>query len=597
MSRRRKVVLAVVAAVVAAIAAFVIPTVWLRPWSIDHFYLRVFAQYALRRPMFLSSLRILEPLGLQFHNDDLDDFSVAFRQREARWVERQLRILQSYNRDAMSEAGRLSYDILAWFLADSLDGDRFAFHYYPVNQMSGVQITLPDFMITTHRVDSLRGARQYVSRVSKFGKAFDQVLESVELQKQKGIVPPRFIIRYVLEGMTRFIAMEPSKNVLFTHLESKLRELSNLQPRDRQEVLAAAEREIGRTVYPAYRRLIAFLADLQGIATDDDGAWKLPDGAAFYAWTLRHHTTTGMSGDEIHALGLSELARRQAEMRAILRAQGYPADDLMAAMHRLNGEKRFQYPNTSEGREQALRDYQKIIDEIDEGSRRFLDVRPPVGVKVKRVPEFKEAKAPGGYYVGPPMDRSEPGTFYVNLRDMREIPRFGMRTLVYHETIPGHHVQGTIAQSLADVPFFRRVIGFTAYSEGWALYAERLAAEQGYEEDPFDRLGYLSSEAFRAVRLVVDTGIHEKRWTREQAIDFMLVNTGMPKGEVVAEVERYIVDPGQACGYMVGALKIVELRQRLRERQGGSFDLGKFHDLVLTSGAMPLDILEKLILE
>jgi uncharacterized protein (DUF885 family) len=218
-------------------------------------------------------------------------------------------------------------------------------------------------------------------------------------------------------------------------------------------------------------------------------------------------------------------------------------------------------------------------------------------VKVKRVPEFKEAKEAGGYYVSPPMDRSESGTFYVNLRDMREIPRFGMRTLVYHETIPGHHFQGTIAQSLTGVPFFRRIIGFTAYSEGWALYAERLAAEQGYEEDPFDRLGYLSSEAFRAVRLVVDTGIHAKRWTREQAIDFMLVNTGMPKGEVVAEVERYIVDPGQACGYMVGALKILELRQRLKERQGSRFDLGKFHDLVLTNGSMPLDILEKLILE
>jgi uncharacterized protein (DUF885 family) len=216
-----------------------------------------------------------------------------------------------------------------------------------------------------------------------------------------------------------------------------------------------------------------------------------------------------------------------------------------------------------------------------------------VGVKVERVPEFKQAKAPGAYYESPPMDLSEPGTFYVNLRDVKEIPKFGMRTLAYHEAIPGHHFQITIAQGLKDLPIFRRIIPFTAYTEGWALYTERLAAEQGYQEDPYDRLGYLTSEIFRAVRLVVDTGIHAKRWTRERAIDYMLANTGMPEGEVVAEIERYIVNPGQACGYKVGKLKIVGLRQRAMERLGPDFDLKEFHNVVLTNGAMPLNILEQ----
>jgi uncharacterized protein (DUF885 family) len=361
----------------------------------------------------------------------------------------------------------------------------------------------------------------------------------------------------------------------------------------REELLTRLEQEIENTVYPVYRRLIDFFTHQEGIASTDDGVWKLPDGKAFYAYTLRHHTTTDMTADEIHELGLGEIERIQAEMREILVAEGYPADNLQATMNSLNEQERFLYPDTYEGREQILLDYQAIIDEIDKETKNFFDVRPSVGVKVERVPEFKQAKAPGAYYESPPMDLSEPGTFYVNLRDVKEIPKFGMRTLAYHEAIPGHHFQITIAQGLKDLPIFRRIIPFTAYTEGWALYTERLAAEQGYQEDPYDRLGYLTSEIFRAVRLVVDTGIHARRWARERAIDYMLANTGMPEGEVVAEIERYIVNPGQACGYKVGKLKIVGLRQRAMERLGPDFDLKEFHNVVLTNGAMPLNILEQ----
>ncbi len=585
--------LALIGAVVLLLAAlaFLVPTWWLKPWSIDHFYARVFLQFALRHPQMLSSMRILEPLGLQFHNDDLDDQSVEFARREARWLDHQLATLRSYDRDSLDEAGRLSFDVLEWFLADAQEGNRYLFHGYPVNQLFGIQSDLPDFMINTHRVDDLRGARQYVTRVAKFGTAFDQVLEDLRLREEMGIVPPRFVIERVLEEMRGFIAPPPADHLLYAHLRGKLAGLGEAESARGTALLARLERELTDVVYPAYRRLIDFFAGQAGIATDDDGVWKLPDGEAFYAWTLRHHTTTGMSADEIHRLGLAEVAAIQAEMLEILASQGDPTDDLAATMNALNEEPRFLYSDDQEGRRRIIDDFQAIIDEIDAGMDRLFGLRPTVGVKVERVPEFKQTTAPGAYYQGAPLDRSEPGKFFINLRSVKEIPRFGMRTLAYHEAVPGHHFQGSIAQELTGVPFFRRVIPFTAYSEGWALYAERLAAEEGYQQDPFDRLGYLTGQLFRAARLVVDTGIHAQRWTRRQAIDYMLAATGMPETDVVAEIERYIVSPGQACAYKVGQLEILELRRRARERLGERFDLRAFHDVVLGSGEMPLALL------
>ena len=593
MSRAKGVIFIAVGCFVLAFIIFLVPTLWLKPWSINHFYTRFFAQYVLRHPMLLSSFRILEPMGFHFHNNKLDDFSVEYCHKEAQWLERQLEILNSYKREEMTPKGRLSYDILAWYVSDIHMGNRFMFHNYPINQLDGVQNTLPDFMISTHRINNLRDAKHYVTRVSGFSEAFDQVLEGLELREEMGIVPPKFVIQHVLVEMNDFIAVEPEESVLYIHLKSRLDELGEVKGRDK--ILLRLEKEIKEDVYPAYRRLIAFFEKQERIATSDDGVWKLPEGSAYYAYTLRHHTTTNMTAEQIHELGLREVDRIQTEMRNILESEGYSVDDLHATMNNLNTQERFLYPDTNEGREQILLDYQAIVDEIYKGTENFFDVRPTVGVEVKRIPEFKQAKAPGAYYDYPPMDLSEPGTFYVNLRDVKEIPKFSMRTLAYHEAIPGHHFQITIAQGLKDLPIFRRIIPFTAYAEGWALYAERLAVEQGYQENPFDRLGYLTSEVFRAVRLVVDTGIHNGKWTRERAIDYMLTNTGMPEGEVIAEIERYIVYPGQACAYKAGELKILELRHRAMVSLGADFDIKEFHNIMLTNGAMPLEVLEQLV--
>ncbi|MEW6092838.1 MAG: DUF885 domain-containing protein, partial [Chloroflexota bacterium] len=384
---------------------------------------------------------------------------------------------------------------------------------------------------------------------------------------------------------------------LYTVFKDKLEKLPKVSARDRESLLAAVEAEITRTVYPAYQKFIAYFTELVKKATADDGVWKLPDGAAYYAQCLRGETSTDYTAEQIHEIGLREVARIEGEMAAILEKQGYK--DVKNAPKKLaefTKEARFLYPNTDEGRTAVLAEYQRILDEVDATLGPYFNVRPKAKLKVERVPEFREKTSAGAYYMPGDLAGRRPGVFYANLRDMNEIHKFGMKTLAYHEGIPGHHFQLSIAMELKKVPFFRRMVPFTAYAEGWALYAEKLAREIGmYKDDPYSELGYLDSELFRAVRLVVDTGIHHKKWTREQAIEYMEAHTASAHETVVSEIERYIVMPGQACAYKIGEIKMVELREKARKALGEKFDLRKFHDIVLKNGSMPLNLLEQVV--
>jgi uncharacterized protein (DUF885 family) len=500
-------------------------------------------------------------------------------------------VLRAYDRTKQTESQLLSTDILEWFLNNTVEGQKYMYHNYPLNQLSGEQSELPSFMDAIHRIENEGDAEDYVTRLSKFGTRFDQVLESVRIREQKGIIPPRFVIDKVLDQMRNFVSQDAKSNILYVSFQKKL-EKAKIEASDKQELLQRAEEQIMETVYPAYNRMIEEFVRLQKIATTDDGVWKLPDGDAYYSYQLWSRTTTRMDPAEIHELGVSEVERIQGEMRVILDDLGITGKTIAEHIQDLAKDPRFLYPATDEGRKQCLADYQSIINEMDRGIGNAFDIRPKAGVQVERVPEFKEKTESGAYYNAPSMDGSRPGIFYANLRDMNEIPKWGMRTLAYHEAIPGHHFQIAIQMDLQGVPTFRKIIPFTAYSEGWALYAERLAWELGFHKDPYTNLGRLQAELFRAVRLVVDTGIHRKRWTREQAIQYMLENTGMGEGEVTAEIERYIVSPGQACAYKVGQLKILELREKAKKALGSRFKLQDFHNVVLQNGAMPLDILE-----
>jgi uncharacterized protein (DUF885 family) len=580
-------------ALLAALAVFLVPTLWGKPWRIEHFYLRVFAELILERPELLSRLRILEPWGLDWFSDDLDDYSVEFTDRTAREVKAQLAMLRSYDRAAQSESQQLSTDVLDRFLALQAEGERFRFHDYPVNQMDGVQNELPDFMLNIHQVRSERDAEHYLARLAKFGVAFGQLIESLEHRERLGVLPPRFVLERVLDGMRAFLKPPPAQHVLVTDFAERLQKVAGLSDQKRALWAERAVQEVEHTVYPAYRRLETQLEGMRERAGTDDGVWRLPDGEAYYAWCVRLHTTTDRTPQEIHRRGLAEVARIQGEMREILSAESIPAPDLAQAIRELGQDARFLYPDTEEGREQLIAGYQAIIQDAEQRLPALFGRLPRARVVVQPVPDFKAEGAARAYYEMPPFDGSKPGVFYANLRHTAEHPKWGMRTLAYHEAVPGHHLQIAIAQELEGVPFFRRVVPFTAFHEGWALYAERLAAEQGFHPTPWDRLGQLVAEVFRAVRLVVDTGIHAQRWTREQAIDYMAANTGMERSEVVAEVERYIVLPGQALAYKTGQMEILELRERARAALGDRFDLREFHDQVLGSGALPLTLLAR----
>jgi uncharacterized protein (DUF885 family) len=486
--------------------------------------------------------------------------------------------------------------VLEWSLANEVEGQKFAFHDYPVNQFEGIQSGQPDFMVNVHQIADRTGAEHYLSRLGEWGRKFDQVIAALRYREQRGILPPRFVVQRVLAEMRAFAGTPASSNVLCLNFGKKVDALSGVSNADKATFKARCETAVTQTVYPAYARLIDCCAALEPKTTTDDGVWKLPDGEAFYLFRLRACTTTRLTPQQVHELGLSEVARIEGEMRAILDAQGHTGGTPSEWLRKLDQDSRFLYPDTEEGRQASLAQYTRIIDESLKRSREFIGLRPRAAIEVRRIPEFKEKTAAGAYYQMPALDGSRPGVFYANLRDMAEVPKFSMKTIAYHEGVPGHHFQVAIAQDLKGLPTFRRLMPFTAYTEGWALYTERLAVEMGlYKDDPYGNLGRLRDEMLRAVRLVVDTGLHYKRWTREQAISYMVDKVGMNEASVVSEVERYIVNPGQACAYKVGMLKLQELRARAQKELGAKFDLKEFHDTILRQGAMPLDILEDLV--
>ncbi len=586
--------------------------IWFRPFNIKHFYDKVFVELALESPELTTSMGI--PVLYDMSKDELDDISDAKQWESFNKMKEDYETLMSYNFERQSETNKLNTKILAFYLEGLKDGEPFFYHGYPVNQMGGVQNSLPSLMENSHKLRNKSDAEAYIARLSKFDIKFAQLIENLKISENKGIIPPKFVIDRVLNEMNGFIGakkastdsiqdssntLSPVKsNILFTNFESKIDKLDDLSQEEKNTYKEQVEEEIGTTVFGAYKNLITYFEELKEKATTDDGVWKLPNGEAYYRYQLKQRTTTDLDPEEVHQIGLSEVARIKNEMQNILLAEGYTdtTKTLGATIQELNKEERFLFPNNDEGRQMVLDEYDRILAEISAGLDDAFDIRPKASLEVKRVPKFKEEGSAGAYYNRPAMDGSRGGVFYANLRNVHESVKFGMKTLAYHEGIPGHHFQIAIQSELEGVPIFRTIGLFTAYIEGWALYSEQLAWELGfYKDDPFGNLGRLQAEMFRAVRLVVDTGIHYKKWTREEAIDYMVANTGMTTTEVTTEIERYIVWPGQACAYKIGMMKIVALRDRVKEKLGNRFDLKEFHNVVLKNGAVPLDILEELI--
>ena len=586
---------AATAAAVALFAGvyFMYQTVWGTPLRIRDLLLRQTVQQALDSPQAMTQAGIIDGAWYDFTSGKLDAYSVGHRGYLFERTRRFDAELAGWEPIPMSAQNRLSLNIVRWTYARSLADAKYPWlgannKLYPVEQAFGIQKNLPNFLLSTHQISNARLARHYVMRLEALGGVIDAVRQDVARQAALGVIAPDFIIDASVAQMKAIIAPNPGSNPLVTHLAEKTAAIG-MDGEDRNALINRAVVAMMERVYPAYRRLIAEEEALRPHASHDAGVWRLKGGAEYYADQLKTLTSTDMTPDEIHAYGLMEVARITAEMDGLLRSIGLTEGPVGERMQTLLADKRFLYPNTEAGRSAMLTRYRQIVGRMEWMLPKYFSRITTIPLKVRRVPAFAEKGSAGAYYQRPSLDGSRPGVFFANLRNTEEVPMWAMPTLAYHEGVPGHHLQIATATQIEDLPFQRRLAYLPAFGEGWAMYAERLAKEMGiYAKDPYGDLGRLQSELFRAARLVVDTGIHAKRWSREQAIDYMQSVTGMAQSDVVAEVERYVVWPGQACAYKIGMKAVLAMRAQARRELGARFDLKEFHAVMLENGAMPL---------
>ena len=552
-----------------------------------------------RNPMYQTYL------GVKTDYDKWNDVSDenAVREMEIQRADmEEMKTLFDY--DLLDDQAKLSWRLAEYELAQAEAAFPFRHHSYTFDQMRGVQSSIPAFLVNQHGVTSLSDAEAYVSRLEGISAYLDQHIENAEYSASLGIKPPAFAYAYVLNDSKGVITGYPFTSDVsdgsedsplmkdFRGKVTKLVEAETIGQSQADALLSDAVAALTSSVGPAYENVITVMEAHAETATTDDGAWKLPDGDAYYAMRLNQMTTTGMSAAEIHQLGLDEVARIHGEMRGIMAQVGYEGT-LKEFFEFMRTDEQFYLPNTEEGREAYLSEARHQIELMKEDLPSVFNTFPKADMIVKAVEPFRQKSAGKAFYSRPAPDGSRPGTYYANLYRMQDMPTYQLQALAFHEGIPGHHMQIAIAQELEGIPSFRKYGGYTAFSEGWGLYSEYLPKEMGYYSDPYDDFGRLAMEIWRAARLVVDTGIHDKKWTREQAIQYLLDNTPNPEGDAKKAIERYIVMPGQATAYKIGMIKILELRESARAELGDAFDIAEFHDVVLKDGPVPLSILEE----
>ena len=536
--------------------------------------------------------------------DKLGDSSKEGNRRYRAIIQNALTELRALDRNALPGRDQVTLDVVATSFENNLANSRFevgggAGAPYIVTQLTGSYADGPDFLDQQHPLRNRDETDAYLARLSEYDRVLDQETAIIGEDAGLGVIPPDFAIDRALEQLNAFASTAPAQTVLVQTLVRRLPQVQELSESDRAAYISRAETIVRDEVMPAYERQMEALRAVRPRAVHDAGVWRLPQGAEMYAASLRSRTTTTMSPDEIHNMGLELIAQFHGEMDAILRSQGMTRGSVAQRVQRLSRRPDQLYPNTDAGRAQILADLNAQTRAIEAMMPRAFNTLARAQLEIRRVPPTTEAGAPGGYYQRAALDGSRPGAYYINLRNTHEWPKFTLPTLNYHEGVPGHHWQISIQQESGSIPFIRSaMLGFSAFSEGWGLYAEQLADELGaYADDPLGRLGYLQSATFRASRLVVDTGMHHKRWSREQAIQSMMEATGDQESSITTEIERYCVWPGQACSYMVGRQAINRMRGAAQQQLGARFDLKSFHDTMLANGAVPLSVLERIMSE
>jgi len=456
---------------------------------------------------------------------------------------------------------------------------------------------IPSFMINIHQVSDFSDAEAYISRIRKTATLFDQHIESLKVREKMGIIPPKFVFPMVKDDCKNILAGQPfdnssEQNPILEDFTTKVNALKDVSAKQKEKLISDLNTALKDSLKYGYDKMINYWTELESKASNDDGAWKFPEGTAFYNHSLKVITTTDLTAEQIHELGLKEVERIHNEMKIIMEKVNYKGS-LREFFEFMRKDKQFYYPNSGDGKKEYLAKSVDLIETMKSRLDELFITKPKADIVVKAVEAFREKSAGGAFYEEPALDGSRPGRYYVNLFNMDDQATYQMEALAYHEGIPGHHMQISIAQELQNLPKFRKLGGNVAYVEGWALYSELIPKELGFYADPYSDFGRLAMELFRAVRLVVDTGIHLKKWTREQAITYMNENTPNPEGDNRKEIERYIVWPAQATGYKIGMLKIVELRNAAKNKLGDKFNIREFHDVVLTSGPVPLKIMEE----
>lgn len=552
---------------------------------------QIFNERVQRSPILQTSL------GIKDDYDKWQDLSDAAFEAELAMTRQHLALLEAIDSKALDAQTQLSYQLMHKQLNETLEDARWRLYSYPVNQMFGVHSQVPALLINQHRISDVSDAKAYIARLNAVPHLFRQLQQQLSARAEIGVIVPQFVFPHLRSASENIIQGAPfdeqADSTLLADFKGKVAKL-DLTEVEQKLLVDEATVALITSVGPAYRQFLNYLTELEQQAGTVDGVWRFKDGEAFYQNRLARMTTTSMTASEIHQLGLDEVARIHTEMQAIMQQVGFDGS-LQAFFEFVREAPQFYYPDTAEGRAEYLKEATAIIDHMRTRLDELFLVKPKAEMIVQAVEPFREQSAGKAFYQRPSMDGSRPGVYYANLYRMSDMPKYQMEALAYHEGIPGHHMQLAIAQELEGIPKFRRFGGATAYIEGWGLYSELLPKEIGLYQDPYSDFGRLAMELWRAARLVVDTGLHAKKWTREQAIEYLIGNTPNPAGDAAKAIERYIVMPGQATAYSVGMIKILELRQRAKAALGDHFDIRQFHQVVLQNGAVPLDVLEQLV--
>ena len=537
-------------------------------------------------------------LGRKTNQDKWNDLSPEQDERYLALNKAHLKQLNAIDPQQLSPQVALSYTLQKTEITHWLDDYKWRYYGYPINQMFGTHSHVPSLLINQHGITSVEDAENYIARLHGVPKLFEQLLTDLKTRADLGIVPPKFVFEHVIRDCNNLLVGQPftdspDKSTLLADFTRKVNDADINEPQKAALVKNASD-ALQDSVEPAYKNLITYLQQLEQQAPIEGGAWQMPDGQAYYNLLLRRTTTTELTAEQIHTTGLQEVARIHKEMASIKDAVNFDGD-LQAFFTFMRTSAQFTYEESEAGKAQYLSETQTHISNMEAALPTMFNTLPKAALKVKAVEPFREKSAGKAFYQSPAPDGSRPGIYYVNLYSLKNMPWYQMEALAYHEAVPGHHMQIAIAQELQDMPKFRKFGGYTAYSEGWGLYAEYLAKEMGAYQNHYSDFGRLSWELWRACRLVVDTGLHAKRWTKQQAIEYLHTNTPNPLNDIERAVERYLVMPSQATAYKVGMLKILELREHAKQQLGDKFDIREFHDAVLKNGALPLDVLAQQI--